>query len=144
MSATKDRTPLEWADTVRKEKYKDSAESQRAVDILQAVLLGELAPPDAANKVVGYYPLPNKANHFMTELGRFWEVLCEAILTFGKDRQQAERLADLVIVIQSFPDPPNHDWRLRHWKDLPGWFLMFHDVAIGMCSPKDSFLVISS
>ena len=133
--------PIEtWADAARQEQYHQSAKHQRAIDIVQAVLKGNLEPDSAADTIASIYEPLLKHGFKTSRVATLWAIICDVARSLGGNRDISKRQITMFNSISKLPDvldgggnaiAPAWKGAGGYWRDLPECAMMFWEHAIG-------------
>ena len=129
-----------WADVARQGQYHQSAEHQRAIDTIQAVLEGNLESDSAASTLASTYEPLLKRGFKTSPVATLWGIICDVARSLGANREITERQIALLNSISKLPDVLDGQgkaitpaWKSAgvYWRDLPELATMFREYAIG-------------
>ncbi len=129
-----------WAEAARRDKYRQAAEHQRAIDTLQSLLEGKIDSDSAAGTIASTYEPLLKRGLKPSPVATLWVLICDAVRTLGGNRDIAERQVGLLNSISKLPDVTDEhgkavtpEWSSAgvYWRDLPELAMMFREYAIG-------------
>lgn len=134
-----------WADTARRNQWRQSPEQQRAIDTLKVVFEGQEDPTRAASAIASIYDPLLKRGFEFSPVNQLWTMICEATQMLGGDREIDERLISLLNAISKLPDVTDKDGHSInggpygnykvYWRELPSLAILFREYAIGPCPP---------
>lgn len=129
-----------WANTARRDRYRQHSEHQRAIDAFQGLLEGNTTPDATADTIASLYEALIKHPSITTSVATLWGILCDAIRALGGDKELSERLVDLLNSTSRLPDVTDEhgnaltpDWKSAgvYWRSLPELAMMFREYSIG-------------
>lgn len=129
-----------WANAARQGQYHQSAEHQRAIDTIQAVLEGNLESDSAAGTIASTYEPLLKKGFKTSPVATLWGLICDVARNLGGNREITERQIALLNSISKLPDVLDGEgkaitpsWKSAgvYWRDLPELAMMFREYAIG-------------
>ena len=126
-----------WADAVRQGQYHQSAEHQRAIDTIQAVLEGNLELDSTAGTIASKYEPLLKGGFKTSPIATLWGMICDVARSLGGNREIAERQIDSISKLPDVLDGKGKAitpaWKSAgvYWRDLPELAMMLREYAIG-------------
>lgn len=131
-----------WANAARQPTYRQAAEHQRTIDIIQGLLQAKTEPEPAASAIATTFePLMLKkgAMNPSSPVATLWAILCDAVRALGGHEELTARLVGLLNAISQRPDVTDerghvvtNEWSQGvYWRDLPELAMIFRDYAIG-------------
>ena len=128
-----------WADAALQGQYHQSAEHQRAIGTVQAVLERTLESDSAAVTIASTYETLLKSGFKTSPVATLWGMICDVARSLGGNREITERQIALLNYISKLSDVLDGEgkaitlWKSGgvYWRDLPELAMMLREYAIG-------------